>query len=443
MTSGQADLSQKMANVQVSEAAATREDQPPQAPGRGGGGRGRGGRGRGGRGRGRGGRNTTSDSSSPAAEADTSLSKTLSYLLRHGAQAESLPISPSGWVSVLAVLGRPKVGKLRFPASAAAAEGEGEEGKERVGAEVQDVRRVVRESSKKRFQLGWGVLGEGKGDEVRELEVEDDGEREREGKVLFIRAVQGHSIKEVSSELLLPITPSNLSLLHPSHPLPRPSSSSTTTDPTPPPATDDGSKNFDPSTLTVVHGTTYPAWERILASGGLNRMGRNHIHLARGLPASFLQPSSSQPQAEPETESTPTPTPAIISGLRPTSSVILWIDVPRALEEGHPPFYLSENGVVLTPGCALPSSSSGTEPSPADAEGKQSSQQQKRRGRGQAEIAADGWLSLRYVTRVEGRRRKGESTGPEGGDGAGSSAAPGTQEWETIWERSRDWKESA
>ncbi|KAE8225461.1 hypothetical protein CF326_g7864 [Tilletia indica] len=387
-----------------------------------GGGRGRGARGGGGRGGGArfGG---SGPPQSPAEEADTALSKTLSYLLRHGAQAESLAISSSGWVGLDAVLDRPKLGKLKFPG-----EGEGEE--ERVGANVDDVRRVVRESNKKRFQLGWGVVGS-KEDEVLELEIEeeeDGGSKKEDGKKLFIRAVQGHSIKEVSSELLLPITSSNLHLLHPSTPLSRPPPQAQELSTEAPPA---APSNFDPSTLTVVHGTTFPAWERILASGGLNRMGRNHIHLARGLPPSFrTNPSSAQSEEGPKS--------TIISGLRPTSSILLWIDVSRTLEEGNVSFYLSENGVVLTPGSTLPSSSS------TESNNKvEEPTMQKRRGpRNQAaEIAPDGWLSLRYVTRVEGRRggqskKSGESAG-EGGD-AGAAA-----EWETIWERSRDWKEDS
>ncbi|KAK0556079.1 tRNA 2'-phosphotransferase [Tilletia horrida] len=477
-------------------------------------GRGRGGRGGGGggRGRGRGGRPSGGGAGGgpltpqdAAAEANTSLSKTLSYLLRHGAQAESLPISPLGWVELGAVLARPKVQKLKFPTAgtsstaaaatkteqsttAAAVDGQEKDKQAEAGRgiEVEDVRRVVRQSEKKRFQLGWGVAKEGEGEgsagkvkafEVAELEIEDDesgaetipAEQElvrADGKKLFIRAVQGHSIKEVTSESLRRITLENLHLLHPSVSL----SASTQTEG---PATDPPAPaNFDPSTLTVVHGTTLPAWDKILASGGLNRMGRNHIHLARGLPTEFFDFKESQQQqqqqqqqaaeeeqgskADEDQASSPTQTSApptkIISGLRSSSNALLWIDVPRALQDGVL-FYLSENGVVLTPGAAL---SSSAEPGSQDAESKgaeasqQDSRQSRRGGRGgrgggggggaggrravAAEPAHDGWLALKYIERVEGRlgnKADAATALPE-------SAKPtrvGRPGWTTVWER--------
>ncbi|KAL9936420.1 hypothetical protein V8E36_004488 [Tilletia maclaganii] len=448
--------------------------------GRGGGGRGRG---RGGPYRGRGGGAGAGSHArhEEVVDPDTQLSKTLSYLLRHGAQAESLPISSAGWVELRAVLERPKIGKLRFGPGA-------EAGETRTGARVADVRRVVKGSSKKRFQLGWGRPSDsgtsGTGVEVLELEVEGDDaadadadadagseelERASDGKKLFIRAVQGHSIKEVSSELLHPITLSNLHLLHPSQPLPS-SSSSDSQEAAAAPVPE-----FDPATLTIVHGTTYPAWERILASGGLNRMGRNQIHLARGLPdgmkaqlplpapnfdSSTAAANSTGAANAASTSPETTTTPKIISGMRLNATVLIWVDVQSALRDGVD-FFLSENGVVLTPGAVLdPKAAVAVAAAASDnattstAGGRSSgggAHSHGRRGAASKHLGPvpDGWLSLRYVTRVEARGAVGRKAGAaEGGSGDGGSGANGTlaeaatsSEWETIWVRERDWSE--
>jgi RNA:NAD 2'-phosphotransferase (TPT1/KptA family) len=38
-----------------------------------------------------------------------------------------------------------------------------------------------------------------------------------------------------------------------------------------------------------IHGTTKEAWRGILRSGGLKRMGRSHVHFARGLPKGWIE----------------------------------------------------------------------------------------------------------------------------------------------------------
>ncbi|KAF8166550.1 KptA family-domain-containing protein, partial [Mycena galopus ATCC 62051] len=76
----------------------------------------------------------------------------------------------------------------------------------------------------------------------------------------------------------------------------------------------------------AVHGTSMKAWETI-SKQGLSRMSRNHIHLAQG--------TAGKTQT--------------LLGMRASSEVLIFIDVERALEAGVE-FYLSSNGVVLTPG---------------------------------------------------------------------------------------------
>lgn len=78
---------------------------------------------------------------------------------------------------------------------------------------------------------------------------------------------------------------------------------------------------------TAVHGTLYPSYEAIIASGYLSRMTRNHIHFATA-----------------ET--------GVISGIRHNSEVLIFVDIQRAVEEGGLKFWMSANGVVLTEGDA-------------------------------------------------------------------------------------------
>ncbi|KAK1691393.1 KptA family-domain-containing protein [Colletotrichum godetiae] len=112
----------------------------------------------------------------------------------------------------------------------------------------------------------------------------------------LIRANQGHSIKVDSAGLLTPITLE--------------------------------SENVPP---VVVHGTYFAFWKQIEASGGLKRMGRNHVHFATGLPGDER---------------------GVVSGMRKDAEVLVYVDVERALreEEGVMKWWVSENGVVLTEG---------------------------------------------------------------------------------------------
>lgn len=124
----------------------------------------------------------------------------------------------------------------------------------------------------------------------------------------LIRANQGHSIKVDVEGLLTPIT-------------------------------------FETGNVpeTVVHGTDESAWRLIMKSGGLRKMGRNHIHFASGLPAGFKSLAIDTASTE-EKEAAP-----VISGMRKNSSILIYIDIRTALEAGIK-FYISENGVILTEG---------------------------------------------------------------------------------------------
>ncbi|KAL1512076.1 hypothetical protein AB1Y20_005348 [Prymnesium parvum] len=76
----------------------------------------------------------------------------------------------------------------------------------------------------------------------------------------------------------------------------------------------------------VVHGTYAAAWRRIREEG-LHRMRRQHVHFARGLPGES----------------------GVISGMRSSCELLVWVDVRAAMGAGIR-FFESSNGVVLTDG---------------------------------------------------------------------------------------------
>ncbi|TGO48557.1 hypothetical protein BCON_0237g00130 [Botryotinia convoluta] len=80
---------------------------------------------------------------------------------------------------------------------------------------------------------------------------------------------------------------------------------------------------------TCVHGTYFAFYEEILKSGGLKKMGRNHVHFGTGVPEDG----------------------GVVSGMRGDAEVLIYVDVKRCLEEEpEMKWWVSENGVVLTEG---------------------------------------------------------------------------------------------
>ncbi|KAK9875628.1 hypothetical protein WA026_009426 [Henosepilachna vigintioctopunctata] len=172
------------------------------------------------------------------------LSKFLSWILRHGAIEEGIPIKDDGFMHVEYILNHPFVN--------------GRYNKE-------DIIHVVDTDEKHRFGI-------------------------RSNKQSFeIKANQGHSINVVKNLELLPI-------------------------------------NDTSGIKFVIHGTYWKNWNNI-KSQGLLRMGRNHIHFAQNI--------CNTSQA--------------ISGLRKNVEIYIYIDLAKALESGLK-FFLSPNGVILSPG---------------------------------------------------------------------------------------------
>lgn len=133
------------------------------------------------------------------------ISKTLSWLLRHGGIKEGLTFRDDGYVLVDDVLTNENM--VRF------------------GTTYHDVKNIVADNDKQRFQL---------------LE---------EKKRIYVRATQGHSMKfeKMGYKKI-------------------------------------NSKD-DLDTDTIIHGTYYKVWP-LIKKEGLKTMDRTHIHFAKGLPGS-------------------------------------------------------------------------------------------------------------------------------------------------------------
>lgn len=180
------------------------------------------------------------------------LSKTLSWILRHGAKSEGLFMRSDGYVRVNDLLALPRLSS-------------------HTQVDLATLQRLVENDSKNRYML----------------RKDPDEAAPTAGDIWWICANQGHSLKAVKLDLKPILSATDIPM--------------------------------------GVHGTSRKAWVSISAQG-LSRMGRNHIHIAQGIPGD-----------------------GVISGMRNSAQVLIYIDVQKALDAGIT-FYLSENGVVLTEG---------------------------------------------------------------------------------------------
>ncbi|PAV19632.1 trna phosphotransferase 1 [Pyrrhoderma noxium] len=186
----------------------------------------------------------------PRDELEVRISKTLSWVLRHGAKKEGLFMRPDGYVRVKDLLALPKLQTVDFPT----------------------LERIVQRDAKARYNL-----------------LLEESEKSSLENVWWIRANQGHSIKEVDLEFQEIVDAGQIPM--------------------------------------AVHGTNQKAWETIQKEG-LSPMNRTYIHLAQHW--GHIKGCN-------------------IPGLRNRSNVLIYIDVDRAIRSGIK-FYLSANGVVLTKG---------------------------------------------------------------------------------------------
>ncbi|KAF9885745.1 hypothetical protein FE257_012630 [Aspergillus nanangensis] len=254
---------------------------------------------------------------------DVTISKALSYILRHAAEKEGLQMDEQGYANLADVLAwrKLKSQKATFP----------------------EIINAVANSDKKRFALlhipsvkaaqpspdsattdDAGATNDADPTSINDSEVPTTtaGQESATGTALtaaesdvepshyLIRATQGHSIKSVDAASFQ----EKLTL-------------------------EDESK----LPATVVHGTFHSVWPAILSSGGLRCMGRNQIHFATGpsLDSVLSQISTAGPTNDSH----------VISGMRRDAQVLIYIDVKKALAAGCP-FWRSENEVILSEGMA-------------------------------------------------------------------------------------------
>ncbi|KAG6334570.1 hypothetical protein ID866_4525 [Astraeus odoratus] len=188
----------------------------------------------------------------PRDSPEVRLSKSLSWLLRHGAKTAGLQIRPDGYARVSDVLANAMFKDVTFP----------------------QLQKIVNADQKGRFHLSFEPQPSGSSNP---------------NDLWWIRANQGHTMKDIKLDLRPIVSASEIPM--------------------------------------GVHGTTRKAWE-LIATQGLSKMRRNHIHLAQGIPGS-----------------------GVLSGMRNSSQVLIFIDIQKAIDAGIQ-FYLSENGVLLTEGDA-------------------------------------------------------------------------------------------
>ncbi|KAI0513468.1 hypothetical protein KFK09_009490 [Dendrobium nobile] len=179
------------------------------------------------------------------------LGRIMTRILRHMAAEVKLEIRSDGYVRVADLLKLNLTTYAKVPLRAHT---------------IEDVKEAVRRDNKQRFSL-----------------LEENGS-------LLIRANQGHSIKNVTSECLLkPILSAD-------------------------------------EVQVCVHGTYKKNLESILQYG-LKRMERLHVHFASGLPSDG----------------------EVISGMRRDVNILIFLDLRKALQDGMK-FYISDNKVILTEG---------------------------------------------------------------------------------------------
>ncbi|MCJ1230446.1 hypothetical protein MMC12_007120 [Toensbergia leucococca] len=263
----------------------------------------------------------------PLPSREVTISKAMSWVLRHGAEKEGLKLDENGYANVGELLSWQKLTaqNLTFP----------------------ELRTLVLQNDKQRFTLipnpsilpPHSPTTPDNDNPTTTTTTTAPQEQQQEQQPYsptnpthhLIRASQGHSLPILSQNLLTPLLP---------HP-----------------------PNDDALPALAVHGTTPKAWRLILASGGLKPMGRTHVHFAAGLPPSpsekkNLQRNSSETTTTTTTTTTtstaPVPTPAesekVISGLRPSAQILIWVQLRQSALSGSLKWWRSANGVLLTEG---------------------------------------------------------------------------------------------
>ncbi|RYP36825.1 hypothetical protein DL767_003215 [Monosporascus sp. MG133] len=231
---------------------------------------------------------------------DVVLSKALSLLLRHQAHSAGIKLDAEGYAPLDRVLQWPRIRALN--------------------PTVADIKAAGADSDKQRFAL-----------KLRDPEAtaaaDPSATHHDDPAAWLIRANQGHSIALASEGLHTPMT-------------------------------------LEAGNVpdVVVHGTYFAFWDAIVASGGLKRMGRTHVHFGTGLPdgdsgSDGAKQEQQQVHDEADEENAAAQGPGapgnkVISGMRGDAELLVFVDVERSLRDGAMAWWLSANGVVLTEGDA-------------------------------------------------------------------------------------------
>ncbi|KAI4165337.1 MAG: hypothetical protein LQ342_001205 [Letrouitia transgressa] len=257
------------------------------------------------------------------------ISKAMSYVLRHAAEREKIKMDEKGYVNVGDLLSWHRLSSLNvtFP----------------------ELQQIVAADTKQRFAL---IPSSSSPTDAEQQSLSTPPSAANNPAHYLIRASQGHSLRLASANLLTPLDPLSAAC-------PR----------------------------SVVHGTRLETWPTILKSGGLKRMSRAHVHFATGLPRRDGGGGGGEGGGAPEAEAKAKATAkangeeelvavetldsaapggqggqekivtaaaaaekAVISGMRSTADVLVWVDLRRSAQEGGLRWWKSENGVVLTEG---------------------------------------------------------------------------------------------
>ena len=161
---------------------------------------------------------------------------------------------------------------------------------------LEDIEELVKSSDKQRFKLDWRPAKNYPKFTAPKAEAEkDELYSKADDTLLCICATQGHSLKFIDPNLLLtPIPEDELAALP-----------------------------------IIVHGTYQDPWQKFIQHQGLKQMSRNHIHFAPGLPHKKGE---------------------VISGMRKTCDVYIYLDAEKCAKNPAITFYRSDNGVLLTSG---------------------------------------------------------------------------------------------
>jgi 2'-phosphotransferase len=101
----------------------------------------------------------------------------------------------------------------------------------------------------------------------------------------------------------------------------------------------------------IVHGTYKHILEEIKNSGGLSKMGRNHIHFTYTIPRKFYNVLNMNTPVDITTDDSNylNSQDPVVSGVRGNCQVLIFLNISK-LRKSDLKFYKSDNNVILSPG---------------------------------------------------------------------------------------------